>query len=333
MINFNVGYSAYDGWFVAGGYSTQNFLGMGETFSLNLQTGTRAKNYQFGFTEPYLFNLPANLGLEVFKTDYNYPNLYTQRSTGFTLSSSARLWRYLSGSLMYSFQDVSIANVNEALFPTGSYYSYYYQAGKRKISMVSPTFYYSTVDSPIFPSSGVKYLVSYSYAGGFLGGDVNLHKLKLEFVRFQPLWMRHTLGLHLEYNTEKAFGGREIPFYERYYLGGERSIRGFDIYQIGPRNAQGAVLGGNKMFYANVEYSIPLSQQFAFVFFSDVGNAYDIGQKISLRNVYSSSGLELKVFVPMLNVPFRLIFAYNPRLAVPGENHFVFRFAVGPSFY
>ena len=332
-INFNVGYSAYDGWFVAGGYSTQNFLGLGETFGINLQTGTRTRNYQVSFTEPYLFNLPANLGIEVFKTHYNYIDLYTQSTEGFTISTGARLWHYLNGSFAFSNQWIAISDVNEEYFPEGSYYWYYYQAGSRRVSSFTPTLSYSTVDSPIFPSSGVKYLASYRYSGGFLGGDVNLHKVKLEFVKFQPLWRRHTLGLHLEYNVAIPFGGKSVPFYERYYLGGERSIRGFDLYQLGPRNENGAVLGGTKMAYLNIEYAIPLSQQFSIIYFYDIGNAYPSGQKINFKDIYSSTGIELKVFVPMLNVPFRLIFAYNPRVLEPGDNHFAFRFAVGPSFY
>ena len=82
-----------------------------------------------------------------------------------------------------------------------------------------------------------------------------------------------------------------------------------------PRDKNGNVVGGNKSIYFNLEYAIPLTQQFSFVFFYDVGNTYDVGMPIKLKDVYSSTGVELKIFVPMLNVPFRLIFAYNPRRA------------------
>ncbi|HEX7502959.1 MAG TPA: BamA/TamA family outer membrane protein, partial [Acidobacteriota bacterium] len=333
MINFNVGYSGYEGWFIALGYSTQNFLGMGESFTLNLQQGTRAKNYQISFTEPYLFNLPANFGIDLFKTTYIYPSLYTRMGQGFNLSTSARFWTYWGTSLVYSMEDVSISDVNQDFQFSNSYQYYYYTAGKRRISALMPTLYYSTVDSPIFPTSGSKFLASYRYSGGFLGGDVYLHKVKLEAIRFQPLWSHHVLGLHFVYEGLLPFGGKGIPFYEKYFLGGERSIRGFDIYTLGPRDKNGSVLGGNKSFLFNLEYSIPLTQQFSFVFFYDVGNSYDVGTPIRLKDVYTSAGLELKVFVPMLNVPFRLIFAYNPRLLQTGDAHFVFKFAVGPSFY
>lgn len=332
MINFNVGYSGYEGWFVALGYSTQNFMGMGETFSLNLQQGTIARTYQFAFTEPYLFNSQANFGIDISKTYYKYPDLYTQQGEGFNISSSTRFWKFWGASLVYSWQNISISDVNEA-YLQNSYYSYLYSEGKRIISAISPTIYYSTVDSPVFPQSGSKFLVSYRYAGGFMGGDLFSHKLKLEFVKFQPLWSRHVLGLHLVYEGIEPFGGKTIPLYEKFFLGGERSIRGFEVYTLGPRDKNGTILGGTKSLFANVEYAIPISQQFSFIFFYDVGNSYNSGVPIKLKDVYQSTGLELKIFVPMLGVPFRLIFAYNYRLLNQAEKHFVFRFAVGPSFY
>ncbi len=333
MVNFNVGYSGYDGWFIALGYSTQNFLGMGESLNVSFQHGTRAKTYQLAFSEPYLFNLPASFGFNVFKTYFRYPLLYTRLGEGFNLSASGRIWRYLSGSMLFSYERIEITDINPDLSWSDPLSYYYYQEGKRRIASISPTIYYSTVDSPIFPSSGTKYLLNYRYSGGFLGGDVYLHKLKAEVVKFIPVFRKNTLGFHLVYQIQQPFGGKELPFYEKYFLGGEQSIRGFDIYTIGPKAPGGFVIGGNKAFYFNFEYSIPVNEQLAFVFFYDVGNAYDLGTNFNLKDVYSSLGFEFKVFIPMLNVPFRLIFAYNPRLINSEDNHFVFRFAVGPSFY
>lgn len=334
QINFNVGYSGYDGWFLALGYSTQNFMGMGETFSANFQHGTRSKNYSLSFSEPYLFNLPASLGLSVHKSSLEYPYLYTRKSEGFGISTSFRFWRYYGASLGYDFENIEISDVYEGLdLEDNFYYSYYYSEGKRKISSLSPTIYYSTVDSPIFPTSGTKYLATYGYSGGFLGGDISMHKIKLQFVKFIPIWKRkHTIGLQAVYQGLKGFGKNEVPIYERYFLGGEQSIRGYDIYRIGPRTASGAVTGGTKAFFLNFEYQVPITPQFSAVAYYDIGNAYAKGVPISLSNFYSSTGLELKVFIPMLNVPFRLIFAYNSRLLYSTDSHFAFRFAVGPSF-
>ncbi|MCP4146560.1 MAG: outer membrane protein assembly factor BamA, partial [bacterium] len=333
MINFNVGYSGYDGWFIALGYSTQNFMGMGETLALNLQHGTRSKQYRIAFTEPRLFNLPASLGFNVHKTAMRYPLLYTRNGQGFGLNSAFRFWRYYGASLGYSYEEIEVKDVNQDYASSNPYYAYYYSEGKRTISALSPTLFYSTVDSPIFPSQGSKYLLNYRYSGGFLGGDIDLHKIKAQYVRFIPLWKRkHTFGLQVVYQALKGFGNSQIPIYEKFFLGGEQSIRGFDIYRIGPKNENGANIGGSKAFYFNLEYQIPINQQFSFIFYYDIGNAYDYGQKFDLNDVYKSMGLELRVFVPMLNVPFRLIFAYNPRTLLETDPNFVFRFAVGTSF-
>jgi outer membrane protein insertion porin family len=333
-INSNVGYSGYEGLFVGFGYSTRNFLGRGETLALTLQTGTRSKQYRLAFTEPYLFNLPASLGFSVHKTDVEYPGIFTRKGEGFSISTSGRIGRFYGASLSYSFENVKVSDVNEDFIASNPYYALYYRDGT--ISAISPTIYYSTVDSPLFPTSGSRYLFNYKYSGGFLGGNVNLHKTRFQFLKFIPLWKhnRHVFAIQLVHQALISFGGQEAPIYEKFFLGGENSIRGFDIYRISPRNANGDVIGGNKAFHLNIEYAIPLDQQryLSAVLFYDVGNAYDYGDPVSLNNVYSSIGLELKIFVPMLNMPFRLIFAYNPRKLENENDHFSFRFAVGPSF-
>ncbi len=339
MINFNVGYSGYEGWFIAMGYSTQNFLGLGERLTLNISSGTRAQNYRVAFTEPYLFSLPASLGLDLFKTTYKYPYMYTKDGQGFNIISSFRIWKFLGASLLLGSERIEISDINEDLEWSNPYSYYYYTEGRRTINSFSPTIYYSTVDSPLFPTSGTKYLLNYRYSGGLLGGDIYLHKFKLEFVKFMPVGKRHVFGMHAVYEYVTPFGvdengdDRVLPFYEKYFLGGERDIRGFDIYRIGPKDTEGYVIGGNKALFLNFEYHIPLSEQFTFIFFYDVGNAYDTGRAINLKNIYTSLGLELKIYVPMMGVPFRLIFAYDPRTLTEDDSNFHFGFGVGPSFY
>lgn len=339
MINFNLGYSGYEGFFIALGYSTQNFLGLGEKLTLNISTGTRAQTYRLAFTEPYLFNLPASLGANIFKTSFRYPTLYTRESQGFNIMSTFRLWRFWGAAVTLGSEQIEISEISEDLQWNNPFSYYYYTEGKRTINSFSPTLYYSTVDSPLFPSSGTKYLLNYRYSGGLLGGDIYLHKYKFEFVKFLQVGRKHVFGLHLVYQYVDPFGVDEdgderiLPFYEKFFLGGERSIRGFDIYRIGPKDPEGNVIGGNKAFFANLEYHIPLTQQFTFILFYDFGNAYDIGQPINFNNMYTSLGLELKVYVPMMGVPFRLIFAYNPRTLQEDDSHFHFGFGVGPSFY
>jgi outer membrane protein insertion porin family len=334
MVNFNFGFSGYQGTFIALGYSTQNFLGRGETMNLNLQYGSKYKQYRLAFSEPYLLGLPVNTGFSIHKTDIEYTGMYLRKGQGFSLSTSGRIYHFLRGSLSYSYEKVNIEDITGDSSSYNPLDSIYHWNGTT--SSISPTIYYSTVDSPLFPTRGSKILFSYKYSGGFLGGDVNLHKTKLQLQTFIRPWEKslHTLGLQLIHQSLTPFGKGSFPLYEKFYMGGESSIRGFDYYQVGPRNAKGNAVGGNKSLQLNFEYTIPFnrSRQVSASLFYDIGNVYDFGKSINFKDIYSSMGLEFKVYVPMLNVPFRLIFAYNPRVLEPNDSHFAFRFAVGTSF-
>jgi outer membrane protein insertion porin family len=176
------------------------------------------------------------------------------------------------------------------------------------------------------------YLVSCKFSGGFLGGEIDLVKPRVEFTRFQPLWRGHVLGFHVEYQQVKTHQGSELPFWERFYLGGERSIRGYEIYSIRPRHEEYSNIGGDKSLVINAEYIIPVGGPLYAIFFYDAGNAYSTEQKVSLGNLYTSAGLEMRIFVPALRIPFRLIFAYNNPKINPDDSNFQFRFAVGTTF-
>ncbi|MCP5050283.1 MAG: BamA/TamA family outer membrane protein, partial [bacterium] len=171
-VNFNLGYSGFDGLYLGLGYSTRNFLGTGETLAVTIQTGTRSKQYKLAFSEPYLFHSRANVGFEGHKSSLSYPGSYTRKGEGFSISTSTRLPRFFNLSLSYSYEDVEISDL-PANFLDDPLSNLYFRDGA--ISAISPVFYYSTVDSPLFPSSGSKFLLSYRYSGGILGGDVDLH--------------------------------------------------------------------------------------------------------------------------------------------------------------
>jgi len=355
-IQFTAGYSGYQGTFVALSYSTVNFLGAGENLELMLQYGKRIKNYTFGFTEPWLFDLPINVGFSVHNRYMYYPYLFTQKSKGANFHIAGRLFRYWRASLNYGYEFLDIGAADEEgddYYPYNPYYGggyggyggygggygyspYYYGGGytygNYNISSITPSIYRNTVDSPLTPSQGTLYMVSCKFAGGILGGDISLIKPRFEWTYYQPIIKNQALGFHIEYQLTKPLKGSEVPFWERYYLGGEQSIRGYDIYTIGPRSESGYNLGGEKALVFNAEYIMPLGGPLYAILFYDVGNAFARDENVSLRNLYSSSGLEMRIFVPAIRVPFRLIFAYNSHRIRQGDTNFAFRFAIGTTF-
>ncbi|MFH1944223.1 MAG: outer membrane protein assembly factor BamA [Acidobacteriota bacterium] len=350
-IQFTAGYSGYEGMFVAMSYSTVNFLGAGENFQIMLQTGKRIKNYSLGFTEPYLFDLPINVGFNVYNRAYIYPYLYNRADKGIDFTVSGRIKGYFRASLTYGYQDVMVELPTEtdeddpyysgyggyggmgSSYGYNSAYSSMFGLGNYKVSYIMPSLYRNTIDSPLTPTKGILTSASAKFAGGFLGGEINIIKPRFEFSIYQPIFGRsHVLGFHAEYSYIQRFGDSPVPFWEKFYLGGERSIRGYDIYTIGPRSEQGTNLGGSKSLVFNAEYIIALGGPLYGVLFYDMGNSYGEDDPISFKNIYTSAGLEMRIFIPAIRVPFRLIFSYNNRRIRETDSNFTFRFAIGTTF-
>jgi outer membrane protein insertion porin family len=175
-------------------------------------------------------------------------------------------------------------------------------------------------------------MLSAELANSLLGSDIRYIKTEIEGAVFFPLANGHVFGIHLEYRSMTPFEDSKIPFWERFYLGGERSIRGYDVYSIGPRIQDGRNVGGEKSMVINLEYMIPLLEDFYSIFFFDIGNAYRYSEKMDLGELYWSSGLELRWRIPRTPIPVRFILAYNNRLIDRGDSRLAFRIALGTSF-
>ncbi len=330
---FSGGYNGYGGTFGAFNYSHVNFLGTGKTLELTLDHGERIKNYKVGFSEPYFLDYPVNVGFNAYYHDIIFPDLYDSRGKGTDLTISARFKRYWRASLTYSFENVNVELPEEdSGVEVDPIYSDMFGLGEHDVSSIILAFSRSALDSPIFPTRGTLYSASCKFAGSFLGGDISLIRPQFEWSFFHPLVGDHFIGFHIEYQFIEAIGGSQVPFWERFYLGGERFIRGYGIYSIGPRSEQGTNIGGEKSIVFNAEYVMPVGGPLYAVLFYDVGNGYSSDQKISLNDMYSSAGLEMRIYFSSLPIPIRLIFAYNNRKIDPEDSSFAFRFTLGTTF-
>jgi outer membrane protein insertion porin family len=416
QLTFGAGISQYEGFFGQLAFSTSNFLGRGESLTLSFQGGERAKNYQLGFTEPYLFDRNITGGLNVFKRELQYIGYYTQKSSGASIIFGKPLSAFTRAFVNYSYETVSISDLNEALInnsclitvqgcdiiqdlselnnrltPTqleqlaSTNNPYLNDAlllgsgGSRVISKVTPSLIHNTVDHPIFPTTGKKYTLSTDLA--ILGGNTQYIKPRLEGIWFFRHTNRTSFGFRaaLEYiKPVRRTTEANMPVFERLFLGGEYSVRGFDIRSIGPTLPNSlVVLGGNKSLLFNAEYLVTIAGPVRLVLFADAGQVQDFGdpfswkqditelvfptppplgglgpdvaiepnlpgiteRKIGEANAFkTSTGVEVRFFMPVLNVPFRLIYAWNPSRAGVLDNNLapakssVFRFAVGTTF-
>ncbi|MEO8069916.1 MAG: outer membrane protein assembly factor BamA [Acidobacteriota bacterium] len=384
-LSFGAGVSQYDGVYGQLSFQTANFLGRGETLGVSLQRGSQAQQYQLSFSEPYLFDRAVTVGASLYSREFVYPLQYTQGSTGGNTTFGLPLADYTRLYLGYSYETVTVSDINEAyLTPQALDSSPYLRdallidlGGRRKVGKISPSVIFNTVNQPIFPSQGARYTGSFDLAG--IGGNTEYTRVSLEGIWFHPLTARTSFGLRGQAEYIRPYGSTlTLPIFEKLSLGGEYSIRGYDLRTVAPRDsATGVLTGGNKTLLFNAEYYVNVFGQARIVGFYDVGQVRDLGQRFGMKEPVltfiapetpflsdplspvnfltapgaihtevigqtsafkTSTGMEVRFFIPVLNVPFRLIMAYNPqRFGVINNNsiqtpRYTFRFAVGTTF-
>jgi len=266
-IGLNGGVSGIAGSFVGLNYATNNFLGLGETLSINSQLGTRMRSVSTGFTEPYFLDRPLQIGVEAHLTRFDFnqgreasilagenliplfnalgsQNLlnYVQTGHGFSVSLSYPLRRSFSRiGITYGYD---ISDVKTETAAATSYFDYINFSGIAgpnalqgiRTSRIVPSFSYNTVNHPITPTGGKSLFISTTFAGSVLGGNVNTIQPVIEGKYFKPApWHRsNILAFHLLASLITGYGGKEIPPFSRTFIGGEQDIRGFQIWGISP---------------------------------------------------------------------------------------------------
>jgi outer membrane protein insertion porin family len=344
QLQFGAGMSQYEGAFGNISYTTANFLGRGETVTLSGQRGSRSSVYQLAFTEPYVFDRPITAGIDLFsrKTDFlTGANVvgYSEVRSGLNVTGGRPLFNFSRMFLTYGYEVVDTAvspDLLAGLDSTSSVgvplFNPFLDEGRHIESRVTPSFVHNTVDNPFTPHSGRRISLNLPVAGGFLGGTTSYIRPDVEIVHYVPHTKRTALGVRLNGGFVRPYGGtRALPYYLRYFLGGEYQIRGVDIRTVGPTDSQNRAIGGDKFVLVNAEYYFDLFGPVRALLFHDAGQAFAETERIDLRRLRTSSGVELRVIVPMLNVPFRLIYAWNIYRDVfqPART---FKFAVGTTF-
>lgn len=265
-ITLNGGVSEIAGTFIGAGYATNNFLGLGETLSLNAQLGTMTRSVTFGFTEPYVMDRPLNAGFTVYYQYFNYDqareasilsgenlipeynalgtqNLlnYVTNSYGFTTFVSYPLRRsFARWGLTYSFDHSRVAPLTTAATTYFDYSSFMNLTGPNQLSgiitsKITPSYTYNTIDHPITPTHGQQLFIGLGFSGGPLGGNVKELSPTITYTRwFHGLKPGQTFGFRVLSRMLAGYGGGAPPPFARIFMGGEQDVRGFYDWSIGP---------------------------------------------------------------------------------------------------
>uniref|UniRef100_Q01SH6 Outer membrane protein assembly factor BamA n=1 Tax=Solibacter usitatus (strain Ellin6076) TaxID=234267 RepID=Q01SH6_SOLUE len=266
-IGLNGGVSGIAGSFVGFNYSTNNFLGLGETLSVESQLGTRMRDVNLGFTEPYFLDRPLQLGFVVYLRRFNFDqgreasilsgtnliplynqlgsqNLlnYSQNSHGFSVSTSYPIKRsFARVGVTYGYDVSNVVTTTAAAQSYFQYINFSGVAGPNSLngihtSHIVPSYTYNTVNHPISPTGGRSIFASFDFAGSALGGNVNTIRPSIDVKYFKqaPWHKSHILAFHALGSMITGYGGKYIPPFSRTYIGGEQDVRGFEIWGITP---------------------------------------------------------------------------------------------------
>jgi outer membrane protein insertion porin family len=266
-IGFNGGVSGISGSFIGLNYSTNNFLGLGETLSIESQLGTIMRSVTLGFTEPYFLDRPIQMGFNVYLTRYDFnqgqqasilagqnltgfynalgtQNLlnYVQNGHGFSVSSSYQLRRsFARVGISYRDDFSSIKTITTASTNYFEFINFSGVSGPNSLtgihtSHIIPSYTYNTVNQALNPTGGHSIFFSFDFAGSVLGGNVNTitPALDVKYFRPSPLNKHHVLAFHATGSLIAGYGGKEAPPFSRSFMGGEQDVRGFDWWSITP---------------------------------------------------------------------------------------------------
>lgn len=316
------GYSSADSFVGTIDLSQRNFLGKGFEASLRIRAGALTQQGIISFTDPWLFDRPLSAGFDIFSTqriftDYNYG------STGLSLRASHPFLEYWRAHLGYRISNDRITNISPNVVSP----ALLDQAGTTLTSMISGSITRDSRDNFQAPSRGGQTILTVDFAG--LGGDTKFLRVLASQSYFKPIWFGHILSGRLEGGWSHGLWGEDVPIFERFYLGGPNSLRGWKYRQVSPIDETGFAVGGTTQVLGNIEYTIPLPFGLRVAAFLDAGNVWSNDVKVNPTDIRSDVGGGIRWLSPF--GPIRL--DYGIKLdRRKGEDFGAFQFSVGSAF-
>lgn len=328
-----VGYSSYSQVFFSGQILERNLFGMGYQLGFTGTISARSADYTATFWNPHYDDTNLGMGVALYNKMDEYSD-YDKKSVGGRLLFGYPLGEYTNLSWHYRLEQYTIEDVEDDAdkvikdIEGDNWASTLYASIKR-----------DTTDRRINPTKGTTYQFSTEYGGGILGGDDDFIKYIGDANHYYPIFLETIIHLHAQAGYIMENGSDEIPPFERFYLGGMNSVRGYEERTISPlyddKDAsegyeEGDEKGGNKSFFFNAEYLVPIHKEMGLLglVFFDTGNAWDDDETIDF-DLYSSVGAGVRWYSPL--GPLRLEYGY-PLDEIDNERKGRVEFSVGQFF-
>ena len=303
-----------------------NLFGNGHRVNLTASLSSIRTNFNLGLTEPRLLDSEISFGIDAFNQDQNFLS-FNSLTSGAGFRFGKNISEYENLGIGYRFENVKVSGVSAANTTT------FVRNQTRTTSRVSPSYVYDSRDNFLNPSQGWRHVLGFEFAG--LGG-LKFTRSRYQITYYRPLLGKLVLGANARINFAEGYSGDTLPVFERYFLGGPTTLRGFTIQDIGPKDLTGNPVGGSKALLLNLETQYPFTQSIRGFLFYDRGNVYGNGPIMTT----TTKNFDLAEMRHSIGAGFRFIspfgpmgFAYGIKLdRRSGEASGQFHFSAGSAF-
>ncbi|NLB69707.1 MAG: outer membrane protein assembly factor BamA [Lentisphaerae bacterium] len=297
----------------------RNFRGAGQKARLSVQGSKDSTDLEASFIEPWFLDRRLALNIDAFLRNRSYRE-YDERRVGGSIGLARHVpWVGRIG-LSYTLQKITLDDIMDDTFlyadDLTKEFRYTDEDDDFLLGAFRLTWTYDTRDNPVVPKSGTRATVAGSlYNKAFLS-DYNFYELDAQVRHYIPLWYEHVLAFSVRAGVVDSYGSSDyVPISSRYFLGGGRKVRGFKYRHIGPKAVPAESpdseyfrpIGGQTIFDATVEYTVPLVKFVRLATFYDIGNVWSDSYDFDFGEFASSVGIGVRLDVP--GFPLRLDYA------------------------
>jgi outer membrane protein insertion porin family len=291
--SFGAGYGNAENMFLTASIAERNLFGRGQTLSFKAQLGAKTGRYTLSFIEPWLFDIPLSAGVDAYNWRYSFSS-YDKDSIGGSLRFGYPVFDFSRLNISYTYDVADIKNVDE-----DASNNIKNDEGENIKSSITTRLRYDSRNNLFHPTQGSAHSATYEFAG--LGGSVGFNKVVAETGWYYPLFWNIIGVLHAKGGYVKELQGKDLPDYEKFYMVGIDSLRGFERDDLSPRDENGNEVGGTKFIQGNAEVRFPLVPDAGVygVGFFDTGDIYDEGEQIEINSLRESAGCGIRWLSPM----------------------------------
>lgn len=280
------------------------FTGAGQKARLRIEGGNKRQEAILSFTEPYFLDKKLAAGFDAFVSNRTYlSDYYDEQRIGFDIRFGKALTEYIRGDVIYTLEDIKLNVDDDASEELKR------ENGTHSVSKVTFKIDRDTRDSFVYPTRGNRIILINDIAG--LGGATYFVKGTARGTQYIPMpWFEgHVLRLTGEVGAVEEYGSSEyVPIFDRYFLGGGNSIRGFKYRKVGPKDSNGEPIGGKVEFFTSMEYDFPIIAMLGGALFYDTGDVYRKMGDVKWDQQCGSIGAGIRLNLPV--GPIQLDYGY-----------------------